>query len=103
GPGVLRLWLGTQNDATCRRIRSVEDCIKAQGQPTRRERGAGDEEKLVYEGTKYLYRGTGSANERAGLEHVELTVKNGIVVEGVRTVQMVELGLLSNPKAGTQQ
>jgi len=38
GPGVLRLWLGTQNDATCRRIRSVEDCIKAQGQPTRRER-----------------------------------------------------------------
>ncbi len=101
-PGVLRLWLGTENDATCR-IQSVEDCIKAQGQPTRREHGAGDEETLVYEGTKYLYRGTGRANECAGLEHVELTVRKGIVFDGVRTVQMVELELPSNPKAGTQQ
>jgi hypothetical protein len=102
GPGVLRLWLGKQNDATCR-IRSVEDCIQTQGQPTRRERGAGGEETLVYEGTKYLYRGTGSANERAGLEHVELMVKNGIVVEGFRTVQMVELGAPANPKVAPQQ
>jgi hypothetical protein len=90
-PGVRRLWIGKQNDGTCR-IQTVDDCIKAQGQPTRREHTDDGAEKLVYEGTKYLYRGTGSANECAGYERVELTVRKGTVFEGFRTVQIVELG-----------